>query len=195
MEVRPSVVPASNDVATPGDGLTATPDSRNESTPGQPWFALWTRSRHEQIVCTELSLRQIEFFLPTVLQVSHWKDRTKRIAWPLFPGYCFARFDASRFLAVRKCTGVVAVLSNGLHPIPVPEHEIAALQRLMASGLDYTSCASLELGALMRVVRGPLRGIIGRLVRKGPQDQLVLAVDVLNSGARVHVLPSDIRPA
>ena len=56
-------------------------------------FAIWTKSRHEQIVRTQLEQKSIQAFLPTVARWSRWKDRKKKIDWPLFPGYCFARFD------------------------------------------------------------------------------------------------------
>ena len=54
---------------------------------------LWTRSRHEQVVREQLEQKHIEAFLPTVTRWSRWKDRKKKIDWPLFPGYCFARFN------------------------------------------------------------------------------------------------------
>jgi transcriptional antiterminator NusG len=158
------------------------------------WFAVWTRSRHEQLVCKELAAKQIEAFLPTHTQVSRWRDRTKRIQWPLFPGYCFARFNPSRLLSVAQCTGVVAVLSDGINPIPVPDPEIEALQRLVHSGLAYDPCPMIKVGTTVRVVSGPLCGVVGLLVRKGPQELLMLAVDILNSGARVQVSACDIRP-
>ena len=31
-----------------------------------PWFALWTRSRHDQIVREQLQQKQIDVFLPTL---------------------------------------------------------------------------------------------------------------------------------
>jgi transcriptional antiterminator NusG len=142
----------------------------------ESWFAVWTRSRHEHLVCKELAAKQIEAFLPTFTQLSRWKDRTKRIEWPLFPGYCFARFNPSCSLSVAQCTGVVAVLSDGIHPIPVPDPEIEALQRVVHSGLAYDPCPLIKV------------------VRKGPQDHLMLAVDILNSAARVQVSASDTRP-
>jgi transcription antitermination factor NusG len=157
------------------------------------WFAVWTRSRHERLVCKELAAKQIDTFLPTFTRVSRWKDRSKRIEWPLFPGYCFARFSPLRFLSVAQCTGVVAVLSEGSQPVPVPDTEIEALQRLVHSGLAYDPCPLIKVGTMVRVVSGPLTGVIGRLVRKGPQDHLMLAVDILNSGARVQVSACDIR--
>ena len=63
------------------------------------WFAIWTRSRHEQVVREQLERKQFDAFLPTIPKWSRWKDRKKKIDWPLFPGYCFARFDPADTLA------------------------------------------------------------------------------------------------
>ena len=60
------------------------------------WYAIWTRSRHEQMVREQLERKGYEAFLPTIPRWSRWKDRKKKIDWPLFPGYCFARFDTQR---------------------------------------------------------------------------------------------------
>lgn len=190
-------------LSVPGNGYVTTDAARasvlersisdaRTSPDSASWFALWTRSRHEQAVCNDLDSLQVEAFLPTVIQVSQWKDRKKRIARPLFPGYCFARFDGSRMAAVRRCKGLVGVLSDGRRPLAVPEHEISALQRLVQSGLSYKPCSTADIGRFVRVVTGPLRGVVGRLVRNGPQDHIVIAVEILNSGARVHVAAEDI---
>src|SRR5204862_2468203 len=88
------------------------------------WYALWTRSCHEQVVREQLEQKQIEAFLPTVTKWSRWKDRKKKIDWPLFPGYCFARFDAKERLPILKCTGVVNIISFEGEPAAIPAHEI-----------------------------------------------------------------------
>jgi DICT domain-containing protein len=41
------------------------------------WYALWTRSRHEQVVREQLERKRVEAFLPTVTKWSRWKDRKK----------------------------------------------------------------------------------------------------------------------
>src|SRR4051812_28067947 len=76
------------------------------------WYAVWTRSRHEQVVREQLLHKQVETFLPTVTRWSRWKDRRKRVDWPLFPGYCFARFNPRERLPVLKCSGVVTIISS-----------------------------------------------------------------------------------
>ncbi len=85
------------------------------------WFAVWTRSRHERAVFDQLTERGIEAFLPTTPRWSRWKDRTKKIDWPLFPGYCFARFAPASRLPVLKCAGVVSIVSFNGELAPVPD--------------------------------------------------------------------------
>src|SRR5215212_3153830 len=59
---------------------------QDASDPDVCWFALWTRSRHEQVVREQLQRKHLDVFLPTVTRWSRWKDRKKKIDWPLFPG-------------------------------------------------------------------------------------------------------------
>jgi transcriptional antiterminator NusG len=158
----------------------------------ESWFAVWTHSRHEQIVRNELERREIEAFLPTVTRWSRWKDRKKRIDWPLFPGYCFARFNPEELLPILKCTGVVSVVSFAAKPAPIPAYEIEGIRRLVESNLPCDPCPLIKEGAMVEIVRGPLVGVIGRLVRKGPRARVLLAVELLNRGFNVDVDVCDI---
>src|SRR4029079_9558319 len=83
------------------------------------WYAVWTRSRHEQAVRAQLDEKAIPAFLPTISRWSRWKDRKTRIDVPRFPGYVFARFDPAARLAVLKCSGVVSIVSFNGEPAPV----------------------------------------------------------------------------
>jgi transcription antitermination factor NusG len=42
-------------------------------------------------------------------------------------------------------------------------------------------------------VHGPLKGVIGRLQRKGAHARLVLSVDLIGRGVSVQVDASDVR--
>ncbi len=158
------------------------------------WYALWTRSRHEQLVCRELVSKHVESFLPTVPKWSTWKDRKKKIDWPLFPGYCFARFDRNDKFNVLNSLGVVGIVSFGGEPAPIPDHEIGAIRRLVESDLQYDSCPFIREGMNVEVVRGPLKGILGRLVRKGSNTHLVISVESVNGSVSVLVDASDVVP-
>ena len=157
------------------------------------WYALWTRSRHEQVVREQLERKHIEAFLPTVIKWSRWKDRKKKIDWPLFPGYCFARFDAHERLPVLKCAGVVNIISFDGEPAPIPEHEIDGIRQLVESDLAYDPCPLIKEGMMVEVVHGPLRGVIGRLVRKNEKARLVLSVDLIGQAVSVEVDAADVK--
>ena len=138
--------------------------------------------------------RHIDVFLPTVTRWSRWKDRKKKIDWPLFPGYCFARFDPERPLPILKCTGVVTIISINGKPAPIPALEIDSLRRLVVSELQYDPWPSLHEGQLGEVLHGPLAGGVGRLVRKdGARARRVLSVDLIGQAASVEVDAGDVR--
>jgi transcription termination/antitermination protein NusG len=157
------------------------------------WYALWTRSRHEQVVRQQLEQKRIEAFLPTVTKWSHWKDRKKQIDWPLFPGYCFARFNASERLPILKCTGVVSIISFEGEPAAIPEHEIDGIRQLVESELAYDPCPMIKEGMMVEVTHGPLKGVIGRLVGKGAHARLVLSVDLIGQAVSVEVDAGDVK--
>jgi transcription termination/antitermination protein NusG len=158
-----------------------------------PWFAIWTRSRHEQVVREQLERKGLETFLPTILKWSRWKDRKKQIEWPLFPGYCFARFDPADRLPILKSTGVVNIVSFDGEPAPIPESELASIRRLVESDLAYDPCPLIHEGDMVEVTHGPLKGVVGRLVRKGSHARLILAVELIGQGVSVEVDAADVR--
>jgi transcription antitermination factor NusG len=160
----------------------------------EAWYAIWTRSRHEQVVREQLASRAVEVFLPTIPRWSRWKDRKKKIDWPLFPGYCFARFDPQNRLPILKCSGVVNIVSFDGEIMPIPDREIDGIRVLVASDLQYDPCPFIREGAMVEVVHGPLKGVVGRLVRKGMHARLVLSVDLIGQAVSVEVDAADVRP-
>jgi len=160
----------------------------------EQWYAIWTRSRHEKSVRDQLARKSIEVFLPTIAKWSRWKDRKKKIEWPLFPGYCFARFDAANRLPVLTCDGVVQIVGNDGLPSSIPAHEVESIRQLVESELSYDPCPIVKEGEMAKVVSGPLQGVTGRLVRKGAHARLILSVDLIGQAVSVEVDAADVRP-
>jgi transcription antitermination factor NusG len=158
------------------------------------WFAIWTRSRHEKLVRDQLQQKQVEVFLPTITKWSRWKDRKKQIEWPLFPGYCFARFDALNRLPILKCEGVVTIVGTDGLPSPIPNVEIDSIRQLIESELAFDPCPLIKEGMMVEVKAGPLKGVVGRLMRKGSHARLVLSVDLIGQAVSVEVDAADVKP-
>ena len=159
------------------------------------WYALKTKSRHEKLVRDRLAGQGIEPLLPTIIRLSQWKDRRKEIVVPLFSGYCFAQFPWSNRLTVQKTSGVVEIVGGGDRPEPIPDKEIEAVQQLVASALRYDSHPYLHEGMTVEVVRGPLEGVRGLLLRKDKRHRLVIAVHLIQQAAAVEIDASDVVPA
>jgi transcription antitermination factor NusG len=49
-------------------------------------------------------------------------------------------------------------------------------------------------GMMVEVTHGPLKGVIGRLTRKGAHARLVLSVDLIGQAVSVEVDAADVRP-
>ena len=166
-----------------------------EVLPEACWFAVRTRSRHEKRVREQLDGRPgIEVFLPLWERWSRWKDRRKKVQFPLFPGYCFARFQYADRLLVLKAFGVVDLVGVRGQPEPIPEAEIEAIRRLVESTLRYDPHPFLTEGMEVEVLRGPLMGVRGRLLRKDRTARLVLSVTLIHQSAVVDIDAADVTP-
>jgi transcription antitermination factor NusG len=142
----------------------------------------------------QLTYKQLDTFLPRVARWSQWKDRRKRIEWPLFPGYCFVRFDGVDTLPILDCAGVLSIVSFDGKPAPIAPDEIDNLRRLEAAMMSYDACPFIREGAVVEVVGGPLRGITGRLLRKDARRATVLlSVTLISQAVKVEVDAADIR--
>jgi transcription antitermination factor NusG len=162
---------------------------------GSHWYALRTKSRHEKTVRDQLDRQGIEPLLPTVKRLSQWKDRKKEIEVPLFSGYCFVRLAPDDKLPVQKVSGVVEIVGSGSQPEPIPDDEINALRTLMTSVLPYDPHPYLHEGMLVEVVRGPLQGVHGILLRKEKRHRLVIGVRLIQQAAAVEIDVADVVPA
>jgi transcription antitermination factor NusG len=159
------------------------------------WYAVWTRSRHEHLVSQQLATKAIEHFLPTITRWSRWKDRRKKIDWPLFPGYCFARIGLTDLLRVRTCSGVVGIVSAAGCPCIIPDREIASLQTIVHGDIQLDPCPLVAEGVLVQVVHGPFLGVVGRVVRKhAGRATVVVAVTSIGQAVHIELHSADIEP-
>jgi transcription termination/antitermination protein NusG len=158
------------------------------------WYAIRTRARHEKKVRDELATRRLDVFLPLYQRWSQWKDRRKQIEVPLFPGYCFARFAPSARVQVLNARGVADIVGVKGQPEPIPEREIVAIQQLLTSHLPCDPHPFLTEGMEVEVIRGPLAGVRGRLLRKDRATRLVLGVALIRLATAVEIHPADVVP-
>jgi len=151
-----------------------------QSNPGSEWFAVRVKPKHEKNVSKLLEYKDMESFLPLYRGRRQWSDRSCELHLPLFPGYVFAKLNASRRTTPILATpGVFDIVRFGRDLAVVNAEEIAALQNLMRSGLPSEPWPYLEEGQEVEIEDGPLVGCRGQIVEIKKQPRLVLAVTML----------------
>lgn len=163
--------------------------------PDKCWYAIYTKPRHEKSVKRLLDEKQVENFLPLTTEVSRWADRRVEVSRPLFPGYLFANYsiasDAHRILATE---GIIRVVGTSSRPLPVTEEEIHSLQLLLTSKLPFASHAYLQSGQKVRVISGPLSGMIGLVQKHKNKGRIIIAVDLIQRALAAEVDLADLVP-
>ena len=157
------------------------------------WYALRTRSRHEKVVRDRLSGNGFEPFLPLARSVRQWSDRRKSVEIPLFSGYCFAHFALEARYSVLQIPGIVNIVGTAT-PEPIPPEELNAIKTLVMSERDCDPHTYLAEGAWVEVVRGPLMGLRGQLVRKAGRHCIVIRVHLIQQAAAVHIDAREVEP-
>lgn len=152
-----------------------------------PWFALQVRARYEQRVADHLDGKGYELFLPLYKCRKRWSDRIKEVEAPLFPGYLFCRLNPQDRLPLLKTPGVIQVVGSHRTPTAVDEHEIEAIQAMVASGIPNQPWPFLATGDRVRIESGPLSGLEGILVEFKGNHRLVLSVTLLQRSVAVEI--------
>jgi transcription antitermination factor NusG len=152
-----------------------------------PWFALLVRTSREKTANLLLENAGYECLVPVSKYMRRWSDRMKEVEVPLFPGYFFCRMDRHNRLPVLMTPGVIQIVGVGKTPIPVAEEEIAAIQRVGKSGLPTMPWPYLEVGHVVRIEEGPLRGLSGIVVKIKLGMKLVLSVSLLQRSLAVEI--------
>jgi transcriptional antiterminator NusG len=160
------------------------------------WYALYTRSRFEKKMLTELTDRNVEVFLPMREVLSRWKDRKKKVWLPLFPGYLFVNHvntPENRF-RILNLPGAVRFIGFEGHADPVPDDQILAIRRFLESSLSIDPYPYIQVGTRVEVIAGPLKGVRGMLIEKRGKFRFVLQVDLIRQAVSVEIDASDVQP-
>lgn len=156
------------------------------------WHAIFTRHQHEKSVASSLSGKGHEVYLPLYLSARRWRDRTKHLWLPLFPGYVFIRDGMDRQFQIVTTPGVIHIVSWGGRPAVVPQQQLNTVRRIIGSCHPVEVWPYLECGDRVRVKAGPLMGLEGLLARKKGISRLVVSMQILGRSVAVEIDGSNV---
>jgi transcription antitermination factor NusG len=159
------------------------------------WYALHVRHNHEKTVSTVLRQKGYSEFLPTYRARRRWSDRSVEIEFPLFPGYLFCQLDPGRpRTPIVTTPGVIRLVGGSRGPIPVEANEIAAVHKVVSSGIVSEPWPFLEAGQKVRIEHGALAGVEGILIEVKNKQRLIVSVSLLQRSINVDIESSDVVP-
>jgi transcription antitermination factor NusG len=164
--------------------------------PGENWYALHTRARHEKMVEHKLRERGVETFLPLVTEIHRWSDRKKKVQLPLFSSYVFAKLTPSKVNRLRVLTidGIFSFVGVRGEGTPIPESQIEAVRVLVDEGLPWAAHPFLKIGQRVRIRSGALDGVEGILVDRAGDSTLVISVEAIQRSIAVRVEGYAVEP-
>ncbi len=156
--------------------------------PKPGWYALYTRSRHEKLIDTELAKRQIESFLPLRCVKKRWSDRTVTVEEPLFKSYLFVKINPLHFIDVLKTKGAVKLVATAGLPVPIDESVIISLKQLIKSAIAMDPFPYLAVGDRVFVRCGIFKGLEGFIVKKDDKKcRLVVSITAIMASISVEL--------
>lgn len=156
------------------------------------WYAAYTRANHEKRVSEQLCVREVEHFLPLYSSVRRWKDRRVMLELPLFPGYVFVRMALRDRLQVQTVPGVARLVGFDGTPAALPDGEIDALRTSLGGAARLEPHPYLVAGRRVRVIRGPLAGMEGVLVRRKGTFRLVISIELIQRSVALDADVADV---
>ncbi len=150
------------------------------------WWCLHTKPRQEKATARDLRNQEIVYYLPQVLKESRTpQGRAIQSIVPLFPGYVFLNGDVNdRLNALRghRLVNILEVVDQ-----QALTHDLRQIHTMLSSGLSIFPEPAVPVGARVRIVTGPLTGIVGTVIRRGKRDQFIAMVNFLGRGAMVDL--------
>lgn len=161
---------------------------------GSQWFAVWTRSRREKSAASVLESLGVPHFLPLKSEVRQWSDRKQNVTVPLFSGYLFVRISSAPVgrLQVLKAPGIAGFVGNQAGPLPVPDQQIEDIRVVLEKRVECVALPLLDEGDFVRVVRGPLAGVEGRLIRRNSSTRLSISIEMIHKSLLVSVSRNEV---
>jgi transcription termination/antitermination protein NusG len=151
------------------------------------WFAAYTMSRHEKRIASHCERIGIEQFLPLYISQRSWRNRTTvDLQMPLFPNYLFVRLSPQDHGPLMRLPGLLSTVGNAAGPVVIPDGDMELLRRIIA-------CKTIEphpfmaKGDRVRVVTGPLAGVIGVVQKRGNGLRFIVTLDVIGKSVSLHI--------
>jgi len=158
------------------------------------WVALYTKPRHEKTVAFELEKKGHEIYLPLLRVRRKWSDRKKWVDFPLFKSYLFARISNENRISLISAPGLVRIIKFGEKIAIVNNSSIESIKLMLNGGYNPTSTDYFIKGDPVLVQSGPLKGLIGEVIRIDNHNRLLVRIDAIKHSISIDIERRFLKP-
>lgn len=163
------------------------------------WHALYVRSRAEKKVFAQLEDMGVQAYLPLVTNIKQWSDRRKKIQEPLFKSYVFVYSNEKEHLSILNVYGVLRFVCFERKAVIVPDNQIVAIKRYVeevekGESDNASDNENLKKGQLVRIISGPMKGLVGRLDKINDKRRLIVFIEVVGQYIPVNIPRTKVEP-
>jgi transcription elongation factor/antiterminator RfaH len=163
-------------------------DGRNHNVQ-ERWYVVQAQLHGERRAAFHLGQQSFRAFLPLYRKTVRHARQFVTVEAPFFPRYLFVRLDLGRdrWRSVNSTFGVASLIMGGDLPKPVPAGVVEGiLATTSASGL-VSSLPRLLVGDSVRIVSGPLAGLVGTLSALDENQRVKVLLDILGKETLVAI--------
>ena len=158
--------------------------------PERKWIILKVKPRTEKKMLLMMRKFRVWCYLPSYVKTRKVQRRKVRTVLPIFPGYLLAWFDADQRLTVWQTNLVVNML-----PVAQPRktiHQIRQVVRAVRNERPFAIVPiSWSVGDRIRITKGPLKDVEGRIMNVDRKTTLVIGIDAFGAAVSVTLSPDD----
>ena len=160
---------------------------------GPHWYAIRVRYRHEEVVQKGLAGKNTKYLHLTYCEKS--KKKKIILTKSFFPGYMFINLELNRHLHVEilKLLGVVEIIKNSDGPVPIPDDQIANIEKLKEYEGEIFSSQKFATGMKVKVISGPLEGLTG-YIDDVNKNHIKLGIESVPGSVSIHIPSEDLEP-
>jgi transcriptional antiterminator RfaH len=161
------------------------------------WYAVQCQPLRERLAAVNLAQQAFEVFLPLRKKTRRHARRIETVCVPFFPGYLFVALDLAhhQWRSVNGTFGVTRLVTQGDRPAPAPEGLVETLQTACTEPNVLEWRPHLALGQPVRILAGPLAGLVGELHGMAEADRVRVLLRMMGGQFPVSLPRLDVVPA
>ena len=165
----------------------------NSNQTAKKWIAIYTKPQHEKAVKSALELKGFEVYLPVLKEEENGAiEKMGRIHFSKC--YAFVNTSSKHSVDILKTSGVVKIIRFGNKIATIQNSIIDSLKLMIEGGYEPVPVDFFLKGDPVRVKEGPLKGLIGQVIRIDNYNSLVFRIDAVQHSVSVKINQGFLEP-